>query len=142
MTPETRPLPVRVSVSGLGTVALSIRDVEIKHRTIETRRRQHFKTAILDRLLHHRHVLTSLGDSYRLRAKRNAASSKCRPPVTPLCAGGAAREHRPPTQRHEALSQRVRERTRPAPLARPRGGPASRSGAVRPASDVTLDNAS
>ena len=30
-------------------------------------------TAILDRLLHHSHVLTIRGDSYRLRAKRRAA---------------------------------------------------------------------
>jgi DNA replication protein DnaC len=29
-------------------------------------------TAILDRLLHHSHVLTIRGDSYRLRAKRKA----------------------------------------------------------------------
>ncbi|GAB4468173.1 MAG: hypothetical protein OHK0044_09400 [Burkholderiaceae bacterium] len=29
-------------------------------------------TAILDRLLHHRHVITIRGDSYRLRAKRGA----------------------------------------------------------------------
>lgn len=36
-------------------------------------------TAILDRLLHHSHVLTIRGDSYRLRAKRN--SGLIRPPV-------------------------------------------------------------
>ncbi|MEY9124694.1 hypothetical protein ABH994_006462 [Bradyrhizobium yuanmingense] len=36
-------------------------------------------TAILDRLLHHSHVLTIRGDSYRLRAK---SSSNRRPPVT------------------------------------------------------------
>ena len=29
-------------------------------------------TAILDRLLHHSHVLTITGDSYRLREKRRA----------------------------------------------------------------------
>jgi DNA replication protein DnaC len=29
-------------------------------------------TAILDRLLHHSHVLTIRGDSYRLRTKRRA----------------------------------------------------------------------
>ena len=29
-------------------------------------------TAILDRLLHHSHVLTIRGDSYRLRAKRKS----------------------------------------------------------------------
>jgi hypothetical protein len=40
-------------------------------------------TAILDRLLHHSHVLTIRGDSYRLRAKRKSASSS-RPPVTGL----------------------------------------------------------
>ncbi|RWM31961.1 IS21-like element helper ATPase IstB [Mesorhizobium sp.] len=36
-------------------------------------------TAILDRLLHHSHVLTIRGDSYRLRAKRNGGL--IRPPV-------------------------------------------------------------
>ena len=35
-------------------------------------------TAILDRLLHHSHVLTIRGDSYRLRAKRK--SGLIRPP--------------------------------------------------------------
>jgi DNA replication protein DnaC len=29
-------------------------------------------TAILDRMLHHSHVITIRGDSYRLRAKRKA----------------------------------------------------------------------
>jgi DNA replication protein DnaC len=29
-------------------------------------------TAILDRLLHHSHVITIRGDSYRLRAKRRS----------------------------------------------------------------------
>jgi DNA replication protein DnaC len=29
-------------------------------------------TAILDRLLHHSHVITIRGDSYRLRSKRRA----------------------------------------------------------------------
>ncbi len=38
-------------------------------------------TAILDRLLHHSHVLTIRGNSYRLRAKRKSASSS-RPPLT------------------------------------------------------------
>jgi IstB-like ATP binding protein len=36
-------------------------------------------TAILDRLLHHSHVLTIRGDSYRLRAKRKSGLIK--PPV-------------------------------------------------------------
>ena len=36
-------------------------------------------TAILDRLLHHSHVLTIRGDSYRLRAKRK--SGLIRPPA-------------------------------------------------------------
>ncbi len=36
-------------------------------------------TAILDRLLHHSHVLTIRGDSYRLREKRRSGllKSKC-----------------------------------------------------------------
>ena len=42
-------------------------------------------TAILDRLLHHSHVLTIRGDSYRLRAKRKSGLIKPldgdRPPV-------------------------------------------------------------
>jgi IstB-like ATP binding protein len=33
-------------------------------------------TAILDRLLHHRHVLTIRGDSYRLREKRRSGLLK------------------------------------------------------------------
>ena len=33
-------------------------------------------TAILDRLLHHSHVLTIRGDSYRLRAKRKSGLIK------------------------------------------------------------------
>jgi len=37
-------------------------------------------TAILDRLLHHSHVLTIRGDSYRLRAKRKSGLIKA-PPV-------------------------------------------------------------
>ena len=36
-------------------------------------------TAILDRLLHHSHVLTIRGDSYRLRAKRKSGLIK--PPI-------------------------------------------------------------
>ena len=36
-------------------------------------------TAILDRLLHHSHVLTIRGDSYRLRAKRRSGLIK---PIT------------------------------------------------------------
>jgi DNA replication protein DnaC len=34
-------------------------------------------TAILDRLLHHSHVVTIRGDSYRLR-ERSRPSSRCR----------------------------------------------------------------
>ena len=33
-------------------------------------------TAILDRLLHHSHVLTITGESYRLREKRRAGALK------------------------------------------------------------------
>ncbi|WP_377827491.1 ATP-binding protein [Bradyrhizobium lupini] len=40
-------------------------------------------TAILDSLLHHSHVLTIRGDTYRLRATRRAASSS-RPLLTAL----------------------------------------------------------
>jgi hypothetical protein len=36
-------------------------------------------TAILDRLLHHSHVLTIRGDSYRLREKRRAGLIKPEP---------------------------------------------------------------
>lgn len=38
-------------------------------------------TAILDRLLHHSHVLTIRGDSYRLRAKRRAGLVPSNPPT-------------------------------------------------------------
>jgi DNA replication protein DnaC len=37
-------------------------------------------TAILDRLLHHSHVITIRGDSYRVREKRRAGLLKS-PPV-------------------------------------------------------------
>ena len=37
-------------------------------------------TAILDRLLHHSHVLTIRGDSYRLREKRRSGLLKGAPP--------------------------------------------------------------
>jgi hypothetical protein len=47
-------------------------------------------TAILDRLLHHSHVLTIRGDSFRLRAKRK--SGLIRPP-----AGDALRSAPPPS---------------------------------------------
>ena len=36
-------------------------------------------TAILDRLLHHSHVLTIRGDSYRLREKRRSGLLKATP---------------------------------------------------------------
>ena len=36
-------------------------------------------TAILDRLLHHSHVLTIRGDSYRLRSKRKSGLIKAPP---------------------------------------------------------------
>ena len=41
-------------------------------------------TAILDRLLHHSHLLTIRGDSYRLRAEHKSGLIKTRPPVTAL----------------------------------------------------------
>ncbi len=37
-------------------------------------------TAILDRLLHHSHVITIRGDSYRLREKRRSGLIKAAPP--------------------------------------------------------------
>jgi DNA replication protein DnaC len=40
-------------------------------------------TAILDRLLHHSHVLTIRGDSYRLRAKRKSGLIKPPAETTP-----------------------------------------------------------
>jgi DNA replication protein DnaC len=45
-------------------------------------------TAILDRLLHHSHVLTIRGDSYRLRAKRKSGLLK--PPAGDGAAVGSA----------------------------------------------------
>jgi DNA replication protein DnaC len=36
-------------------------------------------TAILDRLLHHSHVVTIRGDSYRLREKRRSGLIKAEP---------------------------------------------------------------
>jgi len=38
-----------------------------------------FATAILDRLLHHSHVITIRGDSYRLREKRRSGLIKAAP---------------------------------------------------------------
>ena len=43
-------------------------------------------TAILDRLLHHSHVLTIRGDSYRLREKRRAGLLKAAPAAQPAAA--------------------------------------------------------
>ena len=45
-------------------------------------------TAILDRLLHHSHVLTIRGDSYRLREKRRSGLLKPSSPVTTMSASG------------------------------------------------------
>ena len=44
-------------------------------------------TAILDRLLHHSHVLTIRGDSYRLREKRRSGLIKATP--APAVAGAS-----------------------------------------------------
>jgi DNA replication protein DnaC len=41
-------------------------------------------TAILDRLLHHSHVVTIRGDSYRLREKRHSGLIKTLPPAEPF----------------------------------------------------------
>ena len=62
-------------------------------------------TAILDRLLHHSHVLTIRGDSYRLRAKRRAVSSG-RAPVTGLRSApppSAPSPAEPTSNRHHKL---------------------------------------
>jgi DNA replication protein DnaC len=40
-------------------------------------------TAILDRLLHHSHVVTIRGDSYRLREKRRSGLLQKPAPTTP-----------------------------------------------------------
>ena len=45
-------------------------------------------TAILDRLLHHSHVLTIRGDSYRLREKRRSGLLKAN--TVPVPAGASA----------------------------------------------------
>ena len=49
-------------------------------------------TAILDRLLHHSHVLTTRGDSYRLRAKCQSGLIKA-PPAGDAATGGSAALH-------------------------------------------------
>jgi DNA replication protein DnaC len=59
-------------------------------------------TAILDRLLHHSHVLTIRGDSYRLRAKRKSGLIK-----TPLAGDGpsvGSASLRPVTGDHQSRS--------------------------------------
>jgi DNA replication protein DnaC len=48
-------------------------------------------TAILDRLLHHSHVLTIRGDSYRLREKRRSGLLKPSCPVTTMPVSGEER---------------------------------------------------
>jgi hypothetical protein len=45
-------------------------------------------TAILDRLLHHSHVLTIRGDSYRLREKRRSGLLKATTAPAPSGASG------------------------------------------------------
>ncbi|MEA5399661.1 ATP-binding protein, partial [Synechococcus sp. BA-124 BA4] len=45
-------------------------------------------TAILDRLLHHSHVLTVRGDSYRLREKRRSGLIKASSAVSTIPATG------------------------------------------------------
>ena len=51
-------------------------------------------TAILDRLLHHSHVITIQGDSYRLREKRRAGLSRRSP----------ARRSKPKSKPHDTVS--------------------------------------
>jgi DNA replication protein DnaC len=70
-------------------------------------------TAILDRLLHHSHVITIRGDSYRLREKRRSGAAPCR-----AC---RARRGRRPRRRAPA----------PAPAARRRHGRRRRGGCWR-----------
>lgn len=56
-------------------------------------------TAMVDRLLHHSHVLTIRGDSYRLREKRRSGLFK------------SAAEAEPKTKRHEEkTSDRCRQK--------------------------------
>jgi DNA replication protein DnaC len=45
-------------------------------------------TAILDRLLHHSHVITIRGDSYRLKEKRRSGLVRSAPPLSPPAAAG------------------------------------------------------
>lgn len=59
-------------------------------------------TAILDRLLHHSHVLTIRGDSYRLRAKRKSGLIKA-PTVGDGALFGSA-SLRPATDQHQPTS--------------------------------------
>ena len=47
-------------------------------------------TAILDRLLHHSHVLNICGDSYRLRAKRQSGLIRAPPAGAAATVGSAA----------------------------------------------------
>lgn len=59
-------------------------------------------TAILDRLLHHSHVLTIRGDSYRLRAKRRSRLIK--PPAGDGLTVGSASLHAVTGAQHQPTS--------------------------------------
>ena len=77
-------------------------------------------TAILDRLLHHSHVLTITGESFRLREKRRAGVLKLSapPPVTG-CRQRNEHRHRPLQRRDEHRRWPTRQR-HPAPPRRTR----------------------
>lgn len=59
-------------------------------------------TAILDRLLHHSHVLTIRGDSYRLRAKRQSGLIKA-PPAGDAATVGSAALHAATGEGHQPM---------------------------------------
>ncbi|WP_443081966.1 ATP-binding protein [Synechococcus sp. BA-132 BA5] len=68
--------------------------------------------AILDRLLHHSHVVTILGDSYRLREKRRSGLSPHRRAAPPRLASAACRRHRRQPRRPEGKQPKKSHRYR------------------------------
>jgi hypothetical protein len=73
--------------------------------------------AILDRLLHHSHVLTIRGDSYRLREKRRSGLRG-----EPRSTGTDAAAKNIDTTQHPPMKHRSKGR-RKAPVSRSSGGP-------------------
>ncbi len=65
-------------------------------------------TAILDRLLHHSHVITILGDSYRLREKRPTPEHQTERGSVPAVAKGSD----PIVAGHRAILDMARSETR------------------------------